>query len=102
MRALIHGAPIEIEGEPAEIAELIELVTTQAVFIEHKHRWRIGELDGAPTVRGTCLCGAEREFDPHIPAKNWKETGNAGAITTPAAIASPAAGSRKCGRCGQS
>lgn len=70
MRAVINGAPLEIEGEPAEIAQLVELLTTQAVFVEHKHRWRIGELDGSPTVRGACWCGAEREFDPTVPERS--------------------------------
>lgn len=67
MKAIITGTPLQIEGEPAEIAQLVELLSTGAVMVEHVHRWRIAELDGSATVKGSCWCGQEREFEPHLP-----------------------------------
>jgi hypothetical protein len=64
MKAIITGTPVEIEGEPAEIAALVELLSTGAVMIEHVHRWRISdEKDGiAPAA---CWCGQQRTFAPY-------------------------------------
>lgn len=78
MRAIIVGAPLQIEGEPAEIAQLVELLTTKAVLVEHVHRWRIGDLDGSATVKGACWCGQVREFNPHVPDGAYKGTEHLG------------------------
>lgn len=58
------GAPVQLEGEPAEIAQLVELLTTNAVRVEHVHRWRIGDADDQGVQRGECWCGASKDFAP--------------------------------------
>lgn len=110
MKAIIIGAPIEIEGEPAEIAALVDLVVTGKVASEHKHRWRIAELDGSATVKGSCWCGESRDFDPHLPEGKF----TAGAVTpknaqpnlAPVNVVAVAkktrhAGGRRCRGCGE-
>jgi len=93
MRAIIAGTPIEVEGEPAEIAQLVELCTTKAVVVEHRHHWKIADLDGSELVAGSCWCGAARDFQTVL------------TTTQPAAYAAAAAttgGKRpKCDRCGR-
>lgn len=64
MRAVITGTPLQIEGEPAEIAQLVELLSTGAVLVEHVHHWKLADLDGSESVTGRCWCGQERQFNP--------------------------------------
>lgn len=82
MKAIIIGAPIEIEGEPAEIAALVDLVVTGKIASEHKHRWRIAELDGRRRSKARATAVATDK--PAKPAKPIKRTGK-----------------RKCRLCGQ-
>lgn len=74
MKAIIIGAPIQLEGEPAEIAQLVDLLTSGKVAVEHVHRWRIDELDGSETVKGRCWCGVEKDFNPMAPEKGKSNT----------------------------
>lgn len=111
---MIVGAPIQIEGEPAEIAQLVSLLTSGEVAVEHVHRWTIAALDGSATVMGRCWCGQERQFDPHGPdslakwnshlfERNDAPADRAAAISPPVAARTKATrkGGRKCGRCGE-
>ena len=69
MKAIITGTPVQIEGEPAEIAQLVELLSSGAVMVEHVHSWKLGMPDEQGVCRGKCWCGTERNFAP------WGETG---------------------------
>jgi hypothetical protein len=102
LKAIIVGAPIQLDGEPAEIAQLVDLLTSGRVAVEHTHRWRIDELDGADRIKGRCWCGQERDFDTQVrhtlnprsdpkPPRNTS-TGQKALPTTPAA--------RRCKQCG--
>ncbi len=65
MRAIITGTPIELDGEPAEIAQLAELLISGAVVTEHVHRWRgptAADENGA--YQATCWCGQEKLLQP--------------------------------------
>lgn len=68
MRALITGTPVQIEGEPAEIAQLVELMSTGAVMVEHVHHFRLDLPDDQGLQVGKCWCGTEKNFAP------WGET----------------------------
>jgi len=92
MRAPLPRSNIEVEGEPAEIAQLAQLLQDGAVMVEHVHRWRIPDSgDEQGMQRGACACGAEKQFAP------WGADG-----ATPAAREAKApTGKRKCGKCGK-
>ena len=68
MKAVITGTPVQIEGEPAEIAQLVELLSSGAVMVEHVHTWKLGTPDDNGVCHGKCWCGTERNFAP------WGET----------------------------
>jgi hypothetical protein len=68
MKAVITGTPVQIEGEPAEIAQLVELLSAGAVMVEHVHTWKLGLPDDNGVCHGRCWCGTERDFAP------WGET----------------------------
>lgn len=96
MRALITGTPVQIEGEPPEIAQLVELMSSGAVMVEHVHRRRLGDADDQGVQQGICWCGTTKAFAP------WGETSEKRAFrinegTTPAQQAVKA---RTCKRCG--
>src|SRR3989304_5182374 len=64
MKAVITGTPVQIEGEPAEIAQLVELLSSGAVMVEHVHTWKLGTPDENGVCHGKCWCGTERNFAP--------------------------------------
>lgn len=64
MRALITGTPLQVEGEPAEIAQLVELMSTGAVMVEHVHHFRLGLPDDQGIQEGVCWCGTKKSFAP--------------------------------------
>lgn len=68
MKALITGTPVQIEGEPAEIAQLVELLSSGAVMVEHVHHWRLDQPGDDGLQHGRCWCGQERDFAPFDPA----------------------------------
>jgi hypothetical protein len=111
MRAIIVGAPIEVEGEPAEIAQLVELMTSGVVKVEHVHRHRLDDPDDNGIQRGVCWCGDARTYAP------W-DAANRSNVPTIAKAATPIAqpnvvavrrskapkaakGARRCKRCRQ-
>ena len=73
MKAVITGTPVQIEGEPAEIAQLVELLSSGAVMVEHVHHWRLGLPDDDGIQQGTCWCGTEKAFAP-FDASNRRNT----------------------------
>jgi hypothetical protein len=103
MKALITGAPVQIEGEPAEIAQLVELLTSGRVLVEHVHRWRIDELDGSELVKGRCWCGLEKDFNPHTEASAgaFSINGKHPEITAATHQRHLNGNGRKCRTCGQ-
>lgn len=68
MRALVTGTPLEVEGEPAEIAQLVELLSTGAVMVEHVHRFKLPPPDESDIITGSCWCGMTKEFSPYMNA----------------------------------
>lgn len=74
MKALITGTPVQIEGEPAEIAQLVELMSSGAVMVEHVHHWRLELPDEDGVQEGRCWCGQVKAFAP------WGETANKNAF----------------------
>ena len=79
MKALITGTPVQIEGEPAEIAQLVELMSSGAVMVEHVHQWRLGQPDENGVTAGRCWCGTERNFAPFGEAGTGQFSGTANA-----------------------
>lgn len=88
MKAVITGTPVQIEGEPAEIAQLVELLSSGAVMVEHVHAWKLSTPDDNGVCHGRCWCGLERDFAPwgETAAKRGESTshlGLAGATSDP-------------------
>lgn len=103
MRALITGTPVQIEGDPAEIAQLVELMSTGAVMVEHVHHWRLDLPDDEGLQMGRCWCGTEKTFAPFDrPHAIAVKAGQAGAAGRAAAIAKKTrGGAHPCGECGE-
>lgn len=97
MKALVNNTPLQVEGEPAEIAQLVDLLSSGAVMVEHTHHFRLGDADDRGVQKGACWCGAARDFapwgTPDAPGGNIaRAKGLAGAAA--------AAAARKCRACG--
>ena len=101
MRAVITGTPVTIEGEPAEIAQLVELLSAGAVMVEHVHHWKLDPEDESGVAAGRCWCGQERAFAPYGVVDVAPATPGV-AHTNGAKPVAVATTGRKCSRCGLS
>mgnify|MGYP001572601535 CR=1 FL=1 len=76
MRAIIVGTPLQIEGEPAAIAQLALLLMDGSVVVEHAHHWQIpAEHDGNGVYTATCWCGQTRMMAPYDALDRARSTG---------------------------
>ena len=109
MKALITGTPMQIEGEPAEIAQLVELLSSGAVMVEHVHHWRLELPDDEGLQQGRCWCSATKTFAPWADVSNKPSVAKKSDVQGSApqnVVATPRAkvtrkGTRWCGYCHQ-
>ena len=62
MRACITVAGVVLEGSIDALPQLLHAMKDAGVPTLHPHHFLIAPLDGEESVRGTCWCGATREF----------------------------------------
>jgi hypothetical protein len=97
MRAILPNSNIEIEGDPAELAQLARILQSGDMLVEHVHRFRIVDVadeNGAQT--GSCTCGVSRQFTP------WADNAHTQiSLNGKTATQNSAAAGRKCRTCGQ-